>query len=87
MTEPNLFDNTELTVLGELERVVSDMLLFKTFSTDYNRGYNTAIQDVLTEIDNHKPAEIEKLKLAFAEGYIQTESAESWVRKFKQNCV
>lgn len=84
MTSPTLFDQTEPTVLAELERVVSDMLLFKTFSTDYNRGYNTAIQDVLAEIEKHKPTEIDKLKQAFAEGYVQTESAESWAKKFRQ---
>ncbi len=81
MTEPNLFDNTELTVLGELERVVKDMA--------YNAGSAyvvIALSKVLTEINRLKPTEIEKLKLAFAEGYIQTESAESWVRKFRQNC-
>ena len=85
MTEPNLFDNAELTVLGELERVVEDMLLFnKTYLNEYNRGYNTAIQDVLTEIEKLKPTEIEKLKLAFAEGGAMPQSAESWVRKFSQ---
>lgn len=79
MTEPNLFDNTELTVLGELEREVR--LLYDEAETN---GYYYAIQDVLAIIEKLKPTEIDKLKLAFAEGYIQTESAESWVRKFRQ---
>jgi hypothetical protein len=74
-------------VLAELERVVSDMLLFKTFSTDYNRGYNTAIQDVLAEIEKHKPTEIDKLKQAFAEGGGIPQSADSWVKKFSQGKI
>lgn len=83
MTEPNLFDNTELTVLGELERVVKGMYLFE-IGNDHNIGYNTAIQDVLNAIELRKPTEIEKLKLAFAEGGAIPQSAESWARKFRQ---
>ena len=84
MTEPNLFDNTELTVLGELERVVEGKFLIHDLFNDRNRGYNEAIQDVLDTIQLHKPTEIEKLKLAFAEGGSIPQSAESWVRKFSQ---
>ena len=78
-TEPNLFDNTELTVLGELERVVKGM-------KDPRRSvwYNHALNQVLYEIEIRKPNEIEKLKLAFAEGGAIPQSAESWVRKFSQ---
>ena len=79
MTEPNLFDNTELTVLGELEREVR--LLYDEAETN---GYYYAIQDVLAIIEKHKPTEIEKLKLAFAEGGAIPQSAESWVMKFSQ---
>ena len=79
MTEPNLFDNTELTVLGELERVVKAM-------RDNNRNVweRAALTEVLVEIHRLKPTEIEKLKLAFAEGGAIPQSAESWVRKFSQ---
>lgn len=83
MNEPNLFDNTELTVLGELERVVKDMIIDFPFD-DASDRYNDAIKDVLSEIAKHKPTEIEKLKLAFAEGGAIPQSAESWVRKFRQ---
>ncbi len=81
MTELNLFDNTELTVLGELEREVQ--LLYDEAETN---GYYYAIQDVLAIIEKLKPTEIDKLKLAFAEGGAIPQSAESWVRKFRQNC-
>ncbi len=81
MTEPNLFDNTELTVLGELERVVKRLIL-----SDDNAHEHYAYSKVLTEINRLKPTEIEKLKLAFAEGGAIPQSAESWVRKFRQNC-
>ena len=84
MTEPTLFDHSEPTVLAELERVVEGMFLIHDLFNDRNKGYNEAVQDVLNTIQLHKPAEIEKLKQAFAEGYIQTESAESWVKKFSQ---
>lgn len=79
MTSPTLFDQTEPTVLAELERVVKAM-------KDQRRSlwYNYALDKVLDEIAKHKPSEIDKLKQAFAEGYIQTESAESLVKKFSQ---
>lgn len=80
--EPNLFDNTELTVLCELERVVKE--LQQPNDTFFNLAYNTGIEAVLKEIAKHKPTEIEKLKLAFAEGGSIPQSAESWVRKFRQ---
>jgi hypothetical protein len=82
MTEPTLFDQTEPTVLAELERKVEALKFNAHHQWDF--GYNAAVQDVLNEIDKHKPTEIDKLKQAFAEGYIQTESAESWVKKFSQ---
>lgn len=80
MSEPNLFDNTELTVLGELERVVKEK--FESFNTPQ---YDLALLEVLEEIHKLKPTEIEKLKLAFAEGGAIPQSAESWVRKFRQS--
>lgn len=83
MSEPNLFDNTELTVLGELERVVEG-LKFNEPHHQWDFGFNSAINEVLSEIRKLKPTEIEKLKLAFAEGGAIPQSAESWVRKFKQ---
>ena len=79
MTEPNLFDNTELTVLGELERRLMRFML-----TSDNAHENYAYSKALSEINRLKPAEIEKLKLAFAEGGAIPQSAESWVRKFRQ---
>ena len=82
MTEPNLFDNTELTVLGELQR---NLARIKSHETDeFDAGWNAAISHILTIIAKLKPTEIEKLKLAFAEGGAIPQSAESWVRKFRQ---
>lgn len=81
MTEPNLFDNTELTVLGELERVVNDRIKLTEL-----RDVRYELILILGEINRLKPTEIEKLKLAFAEGGSIPQSAESWVRKFRQNC-
>lgn len=84
MTSPTLFDQTEPTVLAELERVVKGMFLIHDLFNDRNKGYNEAVQDVLNTIQLHKPAEIDQLRKAYSEGYIQTESAESWVKKFRQ---
>ena len=78
MSEPTLFDNSELTVLGELERVVEAMK-----NPRRSVWYNYALNQVLYEIEIRKPTEIEKLKLAFAEGGAIPQSAESWVRKFR----
>lgn len=82
MTEPNLFDNTELTVLGELENIVNECKSKE--SESFDRGWNAALEMVLEEIALLKPTEIEKLKLAFAEGGAIPQSAESWARKFRQ---
>ena len=79
MTEPNLFDNTELTVLGELERVVNDRIKLTEL-----RDVRYELILILGEIQKLKPTEIEKLLLAFAEGGAIPQSAESWVRKFRQ---
>ena len=82
MTSPTLFDQTEPTVLAELENVINESMSKENESFD--RGWNAALEMVLEEIALRKPTEIDQLKQAFAEGYIQTESAESWVKKFSQ---
>ena len=83
MTELTLFDHSEPTVLAKLERRLNN-IKFNNPKTNWKIGYNEAIQDALNELELLKPTEIEQLKQAFAEGYIQTESAESWAKKFKQ---
>jgi hypothetical protein len=77
--QTNIFDHSEPTVLAELERVVKAM-------KDQRRSlwYNYALDKVLDEIAKLKPTEIDKLKQAFAEGGAIPQSAESWVKKFKQ---
>ena len=53
-------------------------------STEYSIGYYNAIQDVLTEIERLKPSELADLKQSFCEGGIETESAETWSKKWGQ---
>jgi len=84
MTEPTLFDQTEPTVLAELERVVKDALITRTYDDEFSDGYNAGLEHALSEINRRKPAEIDQLKQAFAEGGGIPQSAESWVKKFRQ---
>lgn len=79
MSEPTLFDQTEPTVLAELERVVTSMI-----GVNDPPLYKHALRRVLIEINRLKPAEINRLKQAYSEGYVQTESAQDWVKKFRQ---
>jgi hypothetical protein len=85
MTEPTLFDQSEPTVLAELQNVINESMSKENESFD--RGWNAALEMVLEEIALRKPTEIDQLRKAFAEGYIQTESAESWVKKFSQGKI
>ena len=83
MTSPTIFDQTEPTVLAELERRLNNMK-FNNPKTNWKIGYNEAIQDALNELELLKPAEIDQLRKAFAEGGGIPQSAESWVNKFNQ---
>lgn len=85
MNEPTLFDHSEPTVLAELERKVKELII--DTDNEYSNGHYNAIQDVLNLIAKHKPAEIDKLKQAFAEGGAIPQSAESWVKKFSQGKI
>ena len=76
------FTDKHPTALMRLEAVVDG--LSDDSSTEYSIGYYNAIQDVLTEIERLKPSELADLKQSFCEGYVQTESAETWAKKWGQ---
>lgn len=84
MSDQTTLDLTEKqpTALMRLEAVVNEMNITTAFKDDFRKGYNAAIQDVLTEIDKQKPSELADLKRSFCEGGIETESAETWSKKW-----
>ena len=84
-TQTNLdLTDKQPTALMRLEAVVSGMKISKSFNSDYKRGYNSAIEHVLRDIHLMKPSELADLKRSFCEGGIETESAETWSKKWGQ---
>lgn len=73
--------DADLTLLGKLEQVCLGLIRTSP-KNQKDFVYNEAIHDVLVLIAQLKPEELEQLKQAYCEGYIQTESAQEWVRKF-----
>ena len=65
------------TALMRLERVVRGLIL-----SDNNAHEHYAYSKVLSEIELMKPSELADLKQAFCEGGIETESAETWSKKW-----
>ena len=47
--------------------------------------YDYALKKVLDEIERQKPSELADLMQSFCEGGIETESAETWSKKWKQS--
>ena len=72
-----------LTALMRLEAVVRGMFIAELFHI--GSEYNNAIQHVLDEIERLKPSELADLMQSFCEGGIETESAETWSKKWGQN--
>jgi hypothetical protein len=85
MTQTNLdLTDKHPTALIRLEAVVRGMKISKSFNDDYKRGYNSAIEHVLRDIHLMKPSELADLMQSFCEGGIETESAETWIKKWGQ---
>ena len=83
MTQTNL-DLTEKqpTALMRLEAVIKDKM-FKS-QEPFSKGFNKGLTEVLAEIERIKPSELADLMQSFCEGGIETESAETWSKKWKQ---
>jgi hypothetical protein len=63
-----------------LEAVVKDMIECKR-----NVWVASTLIQVLNEIQKQKPSELADLKQAFCDGYVHTESAETWAKKWGVN--
>jgi hypothetical protein len=86
-TQTNLdLTDKQPTALMRLEAVVRGIVFTLDDSSDrYDVGYNAAIEDVLNKINDLKPSELADLKRSFCEGGIETESAETWSKRWGQS--
>jgi hypothetical protein len=85
-TQTNLdLTDKQPTALMRLEAVVKEMFVPETTLWVYKYGYNSALKEVLSVIEAMKEPELADLKQAFSDGYVQTESAETWSKKWGVN--
>jgi hypothetical protein len=76
------FTDKQPTALMRLEAV---LLKVKSNETDqFDAGWNAALAFAIIRINQMKPFELADLKRSFCEGGIETESAETWAKKWKQ---
>jgi hypothetical protein len=68
------------TALMRLEAVVREMII--PSENKATKQWNLAIVRMLQEIELMKPSELADLKRSFCEGGIETESAETWSKKW-----
>jgi len=73
------FTDKQPTALMRLEAVVNGLM-----NPNDPPLYKHAIRRVLIEIEQQKPSELADLKQSFCEGGIETESAETWAKKWGQ---
>jgi len=85
MSDQTTLDLTEKqpTALMRLEAILIECRSKENESFD--NGWNGAIDLALKEIEQLKPSELADLKKSFCEGGIETESAETWSKKWKQS--
>jgi hypothetical protein len=84
MTQANLdLTDKQPTALMRLERIVRECMSKE--SESFDNGWNGAIEMVIEEINQLKPSELADLKQSFCEGGIETESAETWSKKWGVN--
>ncbi len=85
-TQTNLdLTDKQPTALMRLEALVNEMFVPETTLWVYRYGYNSALKEVLSLIEAMKEPELADLKQAFCDGYVQTESAETWAKKWGVN--
>ena len=84
MTTQTNLDLTEKhpTALMRLEEI---LVRAKSHETDqFDAGWNSALKYAIIRINQMKPSELADLKRSFCEGGIETESAETWSKKWGQ---
>jgi hypothetical protein len=80
-TQTNLdLTDKQPTALMRLEKIVRD--LRQSDPKAFGEGFNIALGAVIAEIELMKPSELADLKRSFCEGGIETESAETWAKKW-----
>jgi hypothetical protein len=80
-TQTNLdLTDKQPTALMRLEAVVKEMR-----ASNRNVWERSALSEVLKEIELMKPSELADLMQSFCEGGIETESAETWSKKWGVN--
>jgi hypothetical protein len=77
------FTDKQPTALMRLEAILIGCMSKENESFDI--GWNAAIEMVIEEIESIKPSELADLIKSFCEGGIETESAETWSKKWKQS--
>jgi hypothetical protein len=81
-TQTNLdLTDKKPTALMRLEAVVREL---KHKHPNRSLWFDYALIKVLNEIERQKPSELADLKRSFCEGGIETESAETWSKKWGQ---
>jgi hypothetical protein len=76
------FTDKQPTALMRLEAILIECR--STENESFDNGWNGAIDLALEEIEQLKTSELADLKRSFCEGSIETESAETWSKKWKQ---
>jgi hypothetical protein len=74
------FTDKQPTALMRLEVILIECR--STENESFDNGWNGAIDLALEEIEQLKPSELADLKRSFCEGGIETESAETWSKKW-----
>lgn len=83
-TQTNLdLTDKQPTALMRLEAILKSKIEYETSAED--SFWNNAIRMALHYLNEQKTSELADLKQAFCEGGIETESAETWAKKWKQN--
>jgi hypothetical protein len=84
MTQTNLdLTDKQPTALMRLEAILIECR--STENESFDNGWNGAIDLALEEIEQLKSSELADLKRSFCEGGIETESAETWSKKWGVN--
>ena len=83
-TQTNLdLTDKQPTALMRLEAILKSKIAYETSAED--SFWNNAIRMALHYLNEQKPSELADLKQAFCDGYVQTESAETWAKKWGMN--
>jgi hypothetical protein len=86
MSDQTTLDLTEKqpTALMRLEAILREMTNSEP-KDDLDYGIKTGILTAINKLNDLKPSELADLKQSFCEGGIETESAETWSKKWKQS--